>query len=129
MSHCNDLLLLRYGWGHRPGDGSGLTDCFQLVCEVRRRLGLLDYAPSFEWAYAAYTETTLPRVRLMRWLLENCSRVSTPRPGDVLLCRSNAAGALAVMSAEGGMLHLRSSGMVAHLPSVPQMIPSFHPHP
>lgn len=129
MSHCNDLLFLRYGWGHAPGDGSGLTDCFQLVCEVRRRLGLRDYGPQFDWAYETYTEETLPRVRLMRWLLEHCSRVDTPQPGDLLLCQGQAAGAFAVVSAVGGMIHLRESGMVGHQLSVPSLLPLLRPLP
>jgi hypothetical protein len=127
VSGCNDLLFLRYGWGHAPGDGSGLTDCFQLVCEVRRRLGLRDYGPQFDWAYETYTEETLPRVRLMRWLLEHCSRVDTPQPGDLLLCQGQAAGAFAVVSAVGGMIHLRESGMVGHQLSVPSLLPLFRP--
>ena len=129
VSACNDLLWLRYGWGHAPGDGSGLTDCFQLVCEVRRRLGLRDYGPEFDWAYDTYTETTLPRMRLMRWLLDHCSRVDTPQPGDVLLCQGAAAGAFAVVSAEGGMIHIRESGTVAHQQQVPRSLPLFRPEP
>ena len=129
MSGCNDLLFLRYGWGHAPSDGSGLTDCFQLVCEVRRRLGLRDYAPDFAWVYGTYTEATLPRMRLMRWLLEHCSRVMTPQPGDLLLCQGQAAGAFAVVSAEGGMIHLRDSGTVAHQQRVPSVLPLFRPLP
>jgi len=129
MCACNDLLFLRYGWGHAPGDGTGLTDCFQLVCEVRRRLGLRDYAPDFDWVYDTYTEATLPRMRLMRWLLEHCSRVTTPQPGDLLLCQGRAAGAFAVVSAEGGMIHLRDSGTVAHHLRVPSVLPLFRPLP
>ena len=83
MSACNDLIGLAYGWSHRPGDGSGKTDCFQLVCEVRRRLELTDYAPEFEWVYRSYSEATFPRIRLIRWLMERCTRTTEPTPGDV----------------------------------------------
>jgi hypothetical protein len=125
MSACNDLILLRYGWGQRPGDGSGQTDCFQLACEVRRRLGLHDLSADFAWVYQTYTEETLPRRRLIRWLLEHCKRVASPLPGDLALFRGTRAGALAVATEEGGLVYLRESGWVGHAPAVPVGIPLF----
>jgi hypothetical protein len=126
---CNDLLLLRYGWGHRPGDGSGLTDCFQLICEVRRRLGLRDYSPEFEWVYRTYTEQTLGRYSLARWLLEKTTRVDQPLAGDVTLLDAAVNGALAVVSDSGGLLYLRSSGSVVHAPTAPQSLRYHRPLP
>jgi hypothetical protein len=107
----------------------GTAGVMHLAMAVRRRLGLRDYGPQFDWAYETYTEETLPRVRLMRWLLEHCSRVDTPQPGDLLLCQGQAAGAFAVVSAVGGMIHLRESGMVGHQLSVPSLLPLFRPLP
>ena len=66
---------------------------------------------------------------LRRWLLEHCSRVDSPQPGDLLLCQGQAAGAFAVVSAVGGMIHLRESGMVGHQLSVPSLLPLFRPLP
>ena len=62
----NDLIGLQYRWGARPSDGTNETDCFQLSCEVRRRLGLADVSSEFEWVYEEYTAETLSRMRLIR---------------------------------------------------------------
>jgi hypothetical protein len=69
----NDLIGLRYGWHCRPNDGTGKTDCFQLVCEARRRLGMSDYAPRFEWVYSVYDEFSLPPRQILRWLFFDLS--------------------------------------------------------
>jgi hypothetical protein len=92
----NDLVGLRYGWGHRPGDGSGLTDCFQLVCEVRDRLGLSDYRDRFAWVYERYTEQDFPRQLLARWLLKHGSRLNRSWHGAVVLLPAAAGGALGI---------------------------------
>ena len=78
-----DLIGLEYRWGSRPDEGA--TDCFQLVCEVRRRLGLSDYSQHFNWVYETYTEATLPKQRIARWLLTTCSRTATLEPGTLNL--------------------------------------------
>lgn len=88
----NDLIGLSYGWGHRPGDGSGRTDCFQLVCEVRRRLGLRDYGKTFEWVYSRYSDETFPRRLLMRWLRQYGRPLAEPTPGAVTWLPGNALG-------------------------------------
>lgn len=90
----NDLVGLRYGWGHRPGDGSGQTDCFQLVCEVRNRLGLSDYRERFAWVYDRYSEQDFPRGLLARWLLRHGTRLHRPWHGAVALLPTAAGGAL-----------------------------------
>lgn len=92
----NDLVGLRYGWGHRPGDGSGCTDCFQLVCEVRARLGLSDYRDRFAWVYERYTENSFPRRLLARWLLQHGNRLQAPWHGAVALLPAVAGGALGI---------------------------------
>ena len=125
MSDCNDLIGLQYGWGYAPGDGTGMTDCFQLVCEVRRRLGLTDYAPEFDWAYRTYSEETFPRTRLIRWLMERCNRTTEPAPGDVVLF--GGATAMGAVTAERGAIFLAGGQRVAHLPVVPSTVNLFRP--
>lgn len=125
MSACNDLIGLGYGFGCRPRDSSGKTDCFQLVCEVRRRLGLADYAPEFEWVYRSYSEATFPRIRLIRWLMERCTRTTDPAPGDVVLF--GGATAMGAVTAERGVIFLAGSKRVAHLPVVPPTVNLFRP--
>jgi hypothetical protein len=90
----NDLVLLRYGWGHSPGDGSGMTDCFQLCCEARRRLALRDFTETFAWVYDQWNEATFPRRNLLRWLLEHGHRLTGPRHGAVALLPSPGGMAL-----------------------------------
>jgi len=90
----NDLVGLTYGWGHRPGDGSGRTDCFQLVCEVRDRLGLPSYREQFAWVYADWTEEAFPRSMIARWLCEHGTRLKAPRRGAVALLPAGAGAAL-----------------------------------
>lgn len=94
MTYVNDLIGLEYGWGHRPRDGSGKTDCFQLVCEIRRRMGLGDYEPMFEWVYGTYNQDTLPRSRIARWLLENGRRLDSPVKGATVLLPKASGAAL-----------------------------------
>ena len=93
----NDLIGLGYGWQHRPGDGSGLTDCFQLTCEVRARMGLTDYRDRFAWVYEQWDDATFPRRRIVRWLLEHGRRLQAPRPGAVALLPGHAGAALATV--------------------------------
>ena len=78
-----DLVGLPYRWGARPSEGA--TDCFQLVCEVRRRLGLTDYEQEFQWVYETYDERTLPDRRIARWLLTKGSRTTVLEPGTISL--------------------------------------------
>jgi len=94
MINVNDLIGLVYGWGHRPDDGSGKTDCFQLACEIHRRLGFGDYSPQYNWVYAEYTDDTFPRRRMARWLLENGIRCKHPKPGAVVLLPVEVGAAL-----------------------------------
>lgn len=105
----NDLIGLRYGWGHAPWDGSGKTDCFQLVCEVRKRFGLADYTHKFEWVYQEYTDETFPRRLIVRWLLHNGTRIDTPRPGAVVLLPGDVGAALATVLEDTAVLFIAPS--------------------
>jgi hypothetical protein len=93
----NDLIGLRYCWGHKPGDGSGKTDCFQLTCEARKRLGLKDYQSQFDWVYQSYTETTFRYRLVIQWLRENGRRIQTPTFGAVMLLPGREGLALATV--------------------------------
>jgi len=90
----NDLIGLEYRWGSAFADGKGYTDCFQLVCEIRRRLGLSDYAGKFEWAYDSYTQDSFRPIRLARWLLETGTRLTLPVHGAVALLADPTTPAL-----------------------------------
>ena len=111
MINTNDLIGLQYGWGHAPGDGTGMTDCFQLVCEMRRRMGLSDYSERFEWVYDQYTEDTFRRRLIPRWLLQHGIRLGIPQVGAVLLLPGAAGAALATVVNDGA-LFLAPSGNV-----------------
>lgn len=87
----NDLIGLQYEWGASPDDGKGKSDCFQLCCTIRRRLGMRDYAPNFQWAYEQYDEESFSARLLLRWLKDNCSPVEALRDGDVGMCVEKAA--------------------------------------
>lgn len=90
----NDLIGLEYEWGARFSDGTGKTDCFQLVCEIRKRLGLTDYTAKFRWAYDHYTPETLKPVRLARWLLKEGKRLKITKHGAVALLADPTSPAL-----------------------------------
>jgi hypothetical protein len=111
----NDLIGLRYGWGYAPGDGTGMTDCFQLVCEMRDRMGLSDYRERFEWVYDKYTEASFSRGLIPRWLLQYGTRLKKPEVGAVLLLPSHAGGALGTAISDD-VLYLASSGNVVRSP-------------
>jgi hypothetical protein len=108
----NDLIGLRYGWGHAPSDGSGKTDCFQLVCEARHRLGLTDYTSKFAWVYDRYKDDTFPRRLIVRWLLEHGHRIATPMPGAVVLLPGSAGAALATALDDGVLFIAPSQNVV-----------------
>ena len=105
----NDLIGLQYGWGHAPWDGSGKTDCFQLACEVHKRLGFADYTEQFEWVYRDYTDDTFPRKLILRWLLDNGTRIDTPRPGAVAFLPGEAGAALATVLEDTAVLFIAPS--------------------
>lgn len=90
----NDLIGLEYCWGAHPRDGRNKTDCFQLVCEIRFRLGLSDYTEKFAWAYWLYNENTLKPRNMARWLLQEGERIKMPVTGAVALLKESNNAAL-----------------------------------
>lgn len=87
----NDLIGLQYEWAASPDDGKGKSDCFQLSCAIRRRLGLKDYAPLFAWAYQKYDEKSFSWRLLLRWLKENSLPINFFQDGDVGMHLEKAA--------------------------------------
>jgi hypothetical protein len=90
----NDLIGLQYRWGSRPSDGEGFTDCWQLVCEVRERLGLADHRDRFAWVYRDMQEGSVMVTHVLRWLYRDGSRVMTPSPGSIACLQGNGSGAV-----------------------------------
>ena len=110
--NLNDLTGLKYGWNHAPGDGSGMTDCFQLACEVRRRLGMSDYSDRFAWVYTEFLDEQFNRAKIARWLLQYGKRLSVPVPGAVRLLPAEEGAALATYLDDGTTILLGPSGSV-----------------
>lgn len=111
----NDLIGLHYGWGHAPGDGSGLTDCFQLTCEIRNRLNLPSYRERFAWVYDRWDEQTFRTGLLLRWLLKYGTRLEQPCAGAVALLPSAAGRALGSCT-EGGVMFIGPGRVVVRTP-------------
>jgi hypothetical protein len=116
MINTNDLIGLQYGWGHAPDDGSGKTDCFQLVCEIRHRIGLGDYRKQFDWVYDVFDETTLHSSRIARWLLQNGKRSTDKNLGRVGLLPGNAGAALCTIMGDGTVMYIAPSKAVVRTP-------------
>lgn len=119
----NDLVGLSYGWGKRPGDGSNQTDCFQLMCETRLRLGLSDYRSRFQWVYEKYTESSLPPGQILRWVIKN-GETSDLVPGATIVLPGLRAGALATVTSFGVLL-IGASGLVIHSPRLLTKVRSY----
>jgi len=106
----NDLIGLSYERRARFCDGEGQTDCFMLVCEARRRLGLRDYEEDFRWAYDEYDAGNLPMRRIMRWLLEHGRRTNAYDDGNVAIMKT-IGGELGVgVVYNGGILTISKGG-------------------
>lgn len=121
MINTNDLIGLRYGWRNRPGDGSGKTDCFQLACEVHRRFGFADYSPEFDWVYEQFTDDTFKRRSIARWLLQNGTRCTEPKPGMVILLPGQLGAALGTYTDETRVLFIGPNHNVVKGPMQPSM--------
>lgn len=112
----NDLIGLRYAWAHKPSDGTGFTDCFQLSCEIRKRLGLIDHSPLYSWVYEQYTEATFSARQLARFLLTSGKRTTFPSIGNMVLVEA-ASGALGTVT-DYGMVYIGAEGHVIHRPGI-----------
>jgi hypothetical protein len=119
----NDLVGLGYGWGHRPGDGSGLTDCFQLVCEARDRLGLSSYRERFAWVYSNWSEATFPRSLIVRWVIQHGTQLQGPERGAVALLPAGGGTALGTCL-DRGLLFIGPGQNVVQTP-LPQGVARF----
>ena len=97
----NDLIGLEYCWGAHPRDGRNKTDCFQLVCEIRSRLGLSDYTEKFAWAYWLYSPETLRPTHMARWLLQEGERIKMPVTGAIALIKNPDNPALGTVTDQG----------------------------
>jgi hypothetical protein len=111
----NHLIGLEYAWGHRPSDGSGKTDCFQLSCEVRQLLGMGSFASAYQWVYDQYDEHSFPNRILMRFLFDNGKRTTTPAIGAIALFPSSRP-ALGTVT-DYGIVLIAPGGKVVHAPS------------
>lgn len=111
----NDLIGLEYQWGCRFSDGDGKTDCFQLVCEIRNRLGLTDLGNKFAWVYKSYAAETLRPMRLARWLLREGKRLKMPEHGAIALLADPTSPALGSV-VEGSILFIAPGKRVVRVP-------------
>ena len=112
----NDLIGLEYEWGARFSDGNNKTDCFQLVCEIRKRLHLSDYTEKFAWAYKSYTPKTLKPVRLAKWLLKTGERLRLPKHGAVALLADPTSPALGTV-VEDSIVFISPGKRVVRVPT------------
>ena len=111
----NDLIGLEYQWGSHFRDGQGKTDCFQLVCEIRERIGLSDYSEKFAWAYESYTAESLKPARLARWLLSEGKRLKLPVHGAVALLAEPTNPALGSV-VDGSIVFIAPGKRVVRVP-------------
>lgn len=103
----NDLVGLEYGWGCKPA--SGRTDCWQLVLEVRTRLGL--ETPDFEWVYQQWTDATLEPGLIGQWLEQTCVPCEA-EVGAIAAIPSPTHGAALGVCAGTSLLFVSSTGRV-----------------
>ena len=111
----NDLIGLQYCWGARPEDGSNRTDCFQLMCEIRSRLGLSDLGVKYAWVYCAYNEKTLKPNRMARWLIREGKRLKMAKVGAVALLAEPNNAALGTVT-DQGLICIAPGGSVVSVP-------------
>ena len=112
----NDLIGLQYRWGARPSDGTNETDCFQLACEIRKRLGLADISAEFAWVYGHYSPKTLRPSRLARWLLKRGKRIKMPRHGALALLADTENAALGTVL-DHSLVLIAPGGSVVSVPA------------
>ena len=112
----NDLIGLEYCWGAHPRDGRNKTDCFQLVCEIRSRLGLSDYSENYAWAYWLYGPDTLKPRNMARWVLKEGKRLKMPTVGAVALLKEQNNAALGTVT-DQGLICIAPGGRVVCVPT------------
>ena len=114
----NDLIGLQRAWGAQPGDGSGTVDCCLLAAEVRKRLGYHDFTPDLAWVFDQYTDETFPRRYMVKWLLENGSKLKEPEPHALVLMPASNHGAMGTVLDNGNVLFISKShgAIIAPLP-------------
>jgi hypothetical protein len=115
----NDLIGLKRAWGAMPGDGSGTVDCCLMAIEVHRRLGYWNYLPELAEIFAKYTEETLPKNFIPRWLLTNGTRLKQPETHALVLLPSLDAGAVGTVLGENDVLFIGRGGDVIRGPIPP----------
>lgn len=91
----NDLIGLSYEAGARYFPGCSHIDCFALLCETRRRLGLVDYEDEFQWVYKA---DQLPVKAIIKAVRKIAQQTNQPKDGDMVIT--------------GGGLHRLAVGVV-----------------
>lgn len=78
----NDLIGLNYQAGAKYFPGCLYIDCFALLCEVRRRLGLYDYENEFQWVYE---QDKLPVKEIIKRMKVIAKPVEQPNNGDMVI--------------------------------------------
>jgi hypothetical protein len=92
MASFNDLIGLQYQWGARPRDRSGFTDCFALSMEARKRMGLRDYSPVFQWVYDQFAPEKVGGRQIIRWLWQYSEKTKICRNGAMFYISSGNSG-------------------------------------
>ena len=115
----NDLIGLTRAWGAEPGDGSGTVDCCLLAAEVRRRLGYYDFTPDLAWIFEKYTDETFPSRYMVKWLLQNGTKLAGPEPHALVLMPGLGHGAMGTVMDDCRVLYIgKNNGVViAPLPA------------
>lgn len=113
----NDLVGIRYKWGASPEDGQGYTDCWNLVCCVRRRLELTDYSNQFNWVYKEFAAESVTMREILRWLHNNAVETEQPELGDIVYLRHvHEDAALGVYIGNSKILFIGGSSRVVTAP-------------
>jgi hypothetical protein len=112
----NDLIGLKRAWSALPGDGSGMVDCCALAAEVHKRLGYYDYTNELLEIFSKYTDDSLPKSFIAKWLLKNAERIDGPEPHAVVLLPGNGAGAVGTVLDDGNVLFIAPNSYVVRAP-------------
>ena len=113
MINTNDLIGLKRAWGAYPNDGSGTVDCCLLAAEVHKRLGYWDYTDELRTYFRTFTDDTLPKSFIARWLVQHAERLTAPEPHAVVLLPSDETGAVGTVLDDGRILCITKGSGVA----------------